>query len=800
MTKNFTNMLLSVSIPALTCGLAVPASAQAASTNSPSTKGSAATILVAGIPAQSQSPASPPAAQPAASDATGTNPENGAAEDTAEGEVVVTGYRASVAKSIDLKRRSDVMLDAISADDIASMPEANIAESLQRIPGISIDRDNGEGRQISVRGLGGDFTRVRVNQMEALSTSASLISGLSVTNQSRSFDFNTFASELFSQASVRKSTSAETDEGSLGATVDLSTPRPFNFTGQRVALNLADAYYFNGKKHSPRVSGLYSNRFFGDVVGLAVSGAFQKRDTLVSNYKRGPVGQGDLLYRGMTWAGNELAPRAGFAVPTGTPLTLAPLTAAGRCPGVVAPAPVSPIGTVCNAITNPDVLAAMSGSNAAAYAALYPAGLSNAPTRYDDSAVIIPSLPGLAQQRLKSERIGLTGSLQFKISDRTKLTFDGLYSKFDQTSDQVALETVGLGRNNTNQNLNTLNAAQLASMTPAARTTFLRSLYPTGCVFNAGSAVALPQDCGQQLNGTTPIAGFTNSFNPNNLDTYEYYNNPLSVGYAPNALGINGLIPLMGRPTTKVLAANVTNGVADYLQLQNVDWRAGAFRVTSNTEFKQASGELDHRFSDTFAMKLGGGWSNSKSFFQTTVVEFNALDRQEVYTIDGRGGGDMPIFDPGFDVSNPANWGIVKGLSIMRNNIFTTDMTFKQGRADFNWELNDQFSLLFGGSYKQFDYVATGRARPQDSFNPTEKEAGVTVASLGRTVDFGTGLSLPDKTPTTLFMPNIDAFSKVFGFDCDCINKFGDFRTNSGRSNVVGQNFTVVEKDTGGYF
>ena len=93
-----------------------------------------------------------------------------AAENELE-EVIVTGYRASLISALDEKRASTEMVDVINAEDIASFPDANLAESLQRLPGVSIDRENGEGNTISVRGLGGDFTRVRLNGLETLSTS-----------------------------------------------------------------------------------------------------------------------------------------------------------------------------------------------------------------------------------------------------------------------------------------------------------------------------------------------------------------------------------------------------------------------------------------------------------------------------------------------------------------------------------------------------------------------------------------------------------------------------------------------------
>ena len=121
-------------------------------------------------------------------------------------EIVVTGIRGALASALNEKRRSNTIVDVINAEDIADFPDANLAESLQRIPGVSIDRENGEGNSISVRGLGGDFTRVRLNGLETLSTSgASNADG--ALRRDRGFQFNTFASELFNSLKVQKSVS-----------------------------------------------------------------------------------------------------------------------------------------------------------------------------------------------------------------------------------------------------------------------------------------------------------------------------------------------------------------------------------------------------------------------------------------------------------------------------------------------------------------------------------------------------------------------------------------------------------------
>ncbi len=729
--------------------------------------------------------------------------------------VVVTGYRKSLQTSLSQKRRSGVMLDAITADDIASFPEANLAESLQRIPGISIDRDNGEGRQISVRGLGGDFTRVRINGMEALSTSGSNDSGTS-PNRSRAFDFNSFASEMFNNVQVRKSADAQTDEGSLGATVDLNTGHPFDYKGTKFAISLEDAYYENGKHQNPRIAGLYSTRWYNGKMGFLISGAYQSRDTSISNYARA-AGSADYDYRGTSWAGNEFPQRAGFAAPTGTQFcqTLNTSTGAVTPPTVGSPC----VNTVIN---NPAVIAAQTGSDPAAYAALYPTGYAT-PGRFDDSVVRIPALITLNDTELHSERTGITSSFQIQFDDNNRLTADYLFSSFRSESQNFQLQSVGLNRNNTNATLNTLTGTS----TPTIR----RGLYPGICTAVTETSIVGAQDCGLQLYGTTPVfatsvTGYTGagvpimgpsvlntstvvagaaatptaniySTNPFNLDPYDYYNNPASVGYIANSQGIGGRLALIGRPSTKVLAAHVTNGTADYLQLSNVDWRSGNDASFYTTTFNQFSLNFDHRFSDSLKMVAQYGLSNSTNVNEGFLVEFNAMDRPETMTYDERGSPAMPIVNLGFDAANPNNWGIVKGFSAMRHFLRTTKSDFDQVRVDFDWNKSAHHEIRFGASRKEFTFSTDQFERLTDTLNPTEKEAGVSVASLGSVRPFGQGLDMSAGTPTSFFAPSLAAFSNVFGYDCNCINKYGDWRLTNKRSNAA--SFAVSEIDTGAY-
>lgn len=184
-------------------------------------------------------------------------------------DIVVTGFRSSLQQALSIKRREAGAVDAILAEDIADFPDQNLAEAIQRLPGVTIDRVNGQGRTISVRGLGSDFTRTRINGLEAQAAYGD--------NRGRGFDFSMFASELFNSIRVRKTQSAEIEEGSLGATVDLQTGRPLDTSssGLRSALSVQGSYNDLSETTVPRLAGLLSwsneNRTFGALVSVAYS-------------------------------------------------------------------------------------------------------------------------------------------------------------------------------------------------------------------------------------------------------------------------------------------------------------------------------------------------------------------------------------------------------------------------------------------------------------------------------------------------------------------------------------------------
>jgi TonB-dependent receptor len=289
--------------------------------------------------------------------------------------VVVTGFRSSLEKAIELKRASTGAVDSIVAEDIAKFPDNNLAEAIQRVPGVAITRDGGEGRNLSVRGLSEEFTRVRINGIEAQATTGS--------SRGRGFDFNVFASELFSQIDVRKTPSADVEEGSLGATVDLRTGHPFDYRGFKLGGSLKEGYNDLSKSYDPRMAFLISDTFHDDTFGALFSVAYSEKGTRQNGASTGLFNQGNAD------------------------------------------------GGWCNPATNP---ALCTGTNSAAYTT---ASLST--TRY-------PRFLRYQQYELETKRLGLTGSLQWRPSDQTEVSFDMLYSRFKGQRNERQLEAIGFSR------------------------------------------------------------------------------------------------------------------------------------------------------------------------------------------------------------------------------------------------------------------------------------------------------------------------------------------------------------------
>ncbi len=194
-------------------------------------------------------------------------------------DIVVTGYTKSLSDARAIKRKSAIQVDVIVAEDMAKFPELNLAESLQRVPGVQITREAGEGRRISLRGLGPDFSRVQLNGMEVLGNVDSAQDSRGQRTRDRAFDFNIFASELFTRVEVEKTFQAAQNEGGMAGTVGLFTGRPFDYApGSKAVIvgRLGTNQYT--KDAQPRVAGLFSHNW-NNTLGALVSVAYSKRKT-----------------------------------------------------------------------------------------------------------------------------------------------------------------------------------------------------------------------------------------------------------------------------------------------------------------------------------------------------------------------------------------------------------------------------------------------------------------------------------------------------------------------------------------
>lgn len=342
------------------------------------------------------------AAQAQAQDA----PAATAGGDTEVDAVVITGFRGSLASALSTKREETDIVDAIKAEDIADFPDSNLVEAIQRIPGVSIDRDAGEGRTLTVRGLGPDFTRTRINGMEAQATTGGSDSS-GGANRGRGFDFNVFASELFNSVTIRKTASAETEEGSLGATVDLRTSRPFDYKGLKLGGSLQYGYNDLSKEWDPRAALLWSNTFLDGKVGVLASMAFSRRSLIEEGFSS------------VRW--ERATDNGGFCSPFG----FAPQN----------PATAASTGSsATNCATG-----VLRGANTAANNTAY--------TTANQASVFVPRLPRYGRLVHEQDRLGFTGAIQYRPTDSTTVSLDVIYSDLKSTRQENFLQSLSFSRN-----------------------------------------------------------------------------------------------------------------------------------------------------------------------------------------------------------------------------------------------------------------------------------------------------------------------------------------------------------------
>lgn len=201
--------------------------------------------------------------------------------------IVVTGIRASLQDAMNIKRDAIGVVDAISAEDIGKFPDTNLAESLQRITGVSIDRQSGEGSTVTVRGFGPDFNLVVVNGRQM--PTSTLGDGFSAPS-SRSFDFGNLASEGVAGVEVYKSGRASLPTGGIGSVINIKTPKPLDRPGLQGSIGVKGVYdtsRFDGTEITPEISGIVSKTFADDRIGILLSGSYQKRKASQAQFVTG---------------------------------------------------------------------------------------------------------------------------------------------------------------------------------------------------------------------------------------------------------------------------------------------------------------------------------------------------------------------------------------------------------------------------------------------------------------------------------------------------------------------------------
>jgi iron complex outermembrane receptor protein len=201
--------------------------------------------------------------------------DQAAAGDEVLEEVVVKGIRASLQASLATKRDSISVVDAITAEDVGKFPDKNLAEALQRVPGVTINREFGEGERVNLRGTAANLTRTLYNG-HALATADWFV--LDQLNTTRSFNYLMLPSDIIGQVVVTKTPTADLEEGGIGGTINVVTRDPIDLEANSVYLAATGAYTELADEFDPQASAFYSWKNDADSVGLLLSGLYQERN------------------------------------------------------------------------------------------------------------------------------------------------------------------------------------------------------------------------------------------------------------------------------------------------------------------------------------------------------------------------------------------------------------------------------------------------------------------------------------------------------------------------------------------
>ncbi|GAA0532765.1 TonB-dependent receptor [Rhizomicrobium palustre] len=365
--------------------------------------------------------------------------------------VIVTGFRASLANAAAQKKIAISFTDSIFAEDIGKFPDTNIAESINRIPGILLKRDaDGEGVQVAIRGLSTNYTRILLNNAPIMVAGGGIIDS---SNSNREVDLNVFPGEFFSEITVTKTARAEILEGGAAGTINLKTRRPFDNPGAHMS------YSLQGNSNT------LSN-------GMGGSGAFIASDTFNTNSVLGSVGLliGIAARRSYQYTNGWEDGNAGWVTPAINNATLCGATSGCDLVGskvsiggdAMAIAPTIPSNV---ALQN---LPAGTTVNAAMLKALNP-GLDITQI----SNMLLPRLPRSMYERGSRDRYNAGSSLEIRPSEKLNAYLDIFASRQFRRLDRSDL---GLG---------VRAGAGAQPMIPTASTLYSNGVVRTTTLYNA---------------------------------------------------------------------------------------------------------------------------------------------------------------------------------------------------------------------------------------------------------------------------------------------------------------------------
>jgi len=190
-------------------------------------------------------------------------------------EITVVGIADSLREAVKVKREATAIVDAVAAKDVNKLPDKNLAEAVQRVPGVVINREFGEGERVSLRGVAPNLVHTTVNGHNVAVADWFVLEQLAAT---RSFNYLLLPSELIGLLTVYKSPTAELDEGGIGGTIDVRTRKPLDLKPFALTGSVQDAYTDKADSHDPNVSALVSWKNAAGDVGVLFSAVLDKRD------------------------------------------------------------------------------------------------------------------------------------------------------------------------------------------------------------------------------------------------------------------------------------------------------------------------------------------------------------------------------------------------------------------------------------------------------------------------------------------------------------------------------------------